>query len=236
MARLLSYPVGLGITDLKMLSGPQAVGSGMSQSLSGSEQTFGSPFGAVKFSLTFQPMQGRLERHHRGWITALNGGANATRYTFIDGARRSPDEAAISGPFEGQAWSNGLPWSNGKNWGASYPSVAVAGLVALGGTVVPLSPEFWGHDLDIGDYVGFFPLYFGMHIVTEVLAPGRYRVWPPLRKALTTSDFCTLTPTLAVKLTGGDVATLGRDASAASGLTAEFTEVFDYDVKSYFGG
>lgn len=236
MARLLSWPAGLGITNLEVLRGPQAVGSGKSQSLNGTEQTFGSPFGAIQLRVTFQPMQGRLERHHRGWITALHAGANATRFTFIDGARRGPDEAAISGPFEGQAWSNGMAWSNGRNWGASYPPVPVDAPTALGGTVITLSPDFWGHDLDIGDYVGFFPLYFGMHTVTEVLAPGRYRVWPPLRKALTTTDLCTLTPTLAVKLTGGEAATLGRDASAASGLTAEFTEVFDYDVRTYFGG
>lgn len=236
MARLLSWPLGLGITNFELLRGPQAVGAGASQSLNGSEQSFASPFGAVQFRVTFVPMQGKLERAHRGWIVGLHGGANATRFSVVDGALRRPDETGISGPFEGQPWSNGQPWSSGQVWKPSYPPVPMAGAVALGGTVVALSADFWGHDLGVGEYIGFSPLYLGMHIVTEVLTAGRYRVWPPLRKAITIGDYCTLTPTLAVKLAGGTAATLGRHAQAAQDLTAEFVEVFDYDVKQFFAG
>lgn len=234
MARLLSWPIDLRIVRVERLKGPRSINSGSTEALDGGEQSFSSPFGALSLQITFQPLQGQIARRHRGWITALHGGANATRFTYVDADRMSPEEAGIVGDHGPQRWSNGQPWSNGQWWSPSYPTVNVAAATLLGGTTVTLDSAFWGHTLDMGDLIGFAPFHFGMYEVTEVLAPGQYRIWPPLRKAVSATDFCTLSPTLALRLVGIDGASVSREQPAAQGLTATFIETFDYDVRQYF--
>ena len=92
------------------------------------------------------------------------------------------------------------------------------------------------HDLQVGDYLGFFPFHFGMYVVTEVIEPGTYRIWPPLRKALTTDDFATLDPTLAMRLESEDAATADRSLQVAEGASVTMVEVEDYNVREYFAG
>jgi hypothetical protein len=234
MARLLDYPEGLGFTDLQFLSGPRAINASATESIAGFIQTTASPFGAWSFQVTFPPLQGVIARRHRGWIVGLQGGANATRFPFPDGDRMTPAEAGITGSVESQPWGNGESWSNGKGWRATYPLVALAAPAAMGDSVIELANTFWGWQLDVGSQIGLSPLYFGMHTVTEAIGDGRYRVWPPLRKAFDTDSYATLAPTLAVRLTGLDAANIQRDAQAAQNMTATFVEVFDYDVRDYF--
>lgn len=71
-------------------------------------------------------------------------------------------------------------------------------------------------------------------MVTEVIGLGTYRIWPPLRKALTTDDFATLKPVLAMRLESEEAATAARDASFISKATMTLVEVLDYDVRDYF--
>ncbi|WP_379069380.1 hypothetical protein ACHMW4_03910 [Mesorhizobium sp. UC22_110] len=234
MARLLSWPVDLRVIRVERLKGPRSINSGITESLAGGEQTYSSPFGSISLQITFQPMQDRLARQHRGWISALHGGANATRFNYVDADRMEPVEAGIVGEYEPQRWSNGQPWSNGQWWKPSYPVVPVVSGAARGGTIVSLDNVFWGHALGMGDLVGFFPFHFGMYEITEVFEQGRYRIWPPLRKTISVDEFCTLSPTLALRLVGMDGATVYREQPAAQGLTATFIEAFDYDVREYF--
>lgn len=234
MARLLDMPAGLGMTDLQFLSGPRVINATTTETLSAFVQTTASPFDALSFQVSFQPMQGALARRHRGWIRALHGGANATRFRLPDPDRMKPAEAGIAGEFGGRPWTNGKPWSNGQSWRASYPVVAVASSAVVGGSVVSLADSFWGHSLDIGDRFGFLPFHLGFYEVTEVIQPGKYRIWPPLRAAIDTDGYATLDPVLAVRLVGLDAASLQRDAQAAQNMTASFVEVFDYDVRTYF--
>jgi hypothetical protein len=232
--RLLSWPQGLGNVSMEILSGPRAVGSGQTESIGNFIQTFGSPFGSIRIRLNFSPMRDEAARRFRGWITALHGGANATRVPWVDADRMSLLEAGVKGPIENPPWSNGKPWGNGKNWRASYPPVHVAAPAALGSTIVQLADEFWGHRLGYGDQFGFFPFHFGVYEVTEVLGEGTYRIWPSLRKAVSPDDFATLTPSLVMRLESEEAANRNREADFIRSGSVTMVEVFDYDVREYF--
>lgn len=240
MARLVSWPDGLRSNFREPLSGPRTVGAGSTGSIGNFTQTFASPFGAWRWRFQFPPIRGQLFRRYRGWITALNGGANATRVPFCDWDGLTRQQMGLDIPAvewqAGEPWSNGQPWANGQNWQNSPPQVAVAGASAQGGTIVTLGAQFWGHGLAAGDFLGFLPLHFGLYMVTEVLDPGRYRVWPPLRKAVTIGDLATLRPTLAMKLESEDAANAPRGVAFAEDLSVTLVEVLDYDVKQFFAG
>lgn len=238
MARLVSPPVGLRANKWRPLSGPRTVGSGSSESIEGFTQTFGSPFGGVDIEYSFPPIRGHLARRTRGWIKSLHGGANATRWSVCDWDGLSFAQRGIvtsSAEWkQGQPWSNDQPWSNGENWASSNPTVAVAAAAARDATIVSLADAFWGHNLGIGDWIGFLPFHFGWYEVTEVIEPGTYRIDLPLRKALTTADFATLNPTLVMKLKGENSAQAERGPAFLDGLTIALTEVRDYDVRDWF--
>jgi len=236
--RLISPPIGLGLIGIEPLSGPRTVGAGANQSIGGFVQTFGAPFGLWRFRFTFHAMRGAEFRRYRGWITALHGGANATRWSFCDPDKITHQEAGVNATDrevrDGQPWSNGMPWSNGENWGTSRPQVPLAARAALGDTIIQLGDVFWGHSLLGGEYIGFFPLHLGLYIITEVIEPGTYRIWPSLRKAVTVDDFCTLDPTLAMRLETEESATADRSLQVAEGASVTMVEVLDYDVRDYF--
>lgn len=238
---LLSPPVGIGVTSIEPLSSPRTVGAGASQSVSGFVQTSAAPFGLWRFRFGLHAMNGDAFRRYRGWITRLHGGANATRWDFFDPDMMRPRDAGIEVPphvrwdsIGGKGWSNGLPWSNREPWGTTPPMVSVAEAAALGNSMIGLASAFWGHRLDVGDYLGFFPFHFGLYMVTEVIEAGQYRIWPPLRKAITTDDFATLRPTLAMRLESEEAATAGRGLVVADSLQVTLVEVLDYDVRDYF--
>lgn len=237
MARLISRPDGLGIVSIEPLSGPRAVNAGQNQSISGFVQSVAGAFGLWRFRFAFHAMRGAEFRQYRKWITALHGGANATRWSFFDPDAITFQEAGVNASnFEistGQPWSNDEPWSNDRNWATSRPNVAVAEDAAKDATIVKLTDSFWGHHVD-DVYLGFFPFHFGLYQITEAIRPGTYRIWPPLRKAITTDDFATLNPTLALRLEGEDAASAGRGLVVADSLQVTMIEVLDYDVRKYF--
>lgn len=242
MARLVSPPAGLPVVSLEPLSGPRTVGAGGSQAVGGFVQTVAAPFGLWRWKISFAPMHRSMFRRYRGWITALHGGANATRWTFWDPDMMLPSEAGIAVSARAdwtstgytKKWSNNMPWSSGEGWQMTPPQVAVADAAARDATTISIAPDFWGHDLDVGDYLGFFPFHLGLYIVTEVFEPGRYRIWPPLRKELTVDDFATLRPTLAMRLESEDAAPASRGPVMAEGLSVTMIEVLDYDAREYF--
>ena len=238
MARLLSWPVGLRANGREPLSGPRTVGAGQTQAIGGFVQTVAAPFGLWRYRFTFPPLRGQEFRRFRGWVTALHGGANATRVPFCDWdglslAQRGID--ATSAEYKaGVPWSNDLPWSNGKNWKIGSPTVAVPFAIAAGTTEVWLDSDFWGHSLGVGDMIGFEPLHFGKYMITEVYLPGRYRIWPPLRKALALGDYATLEPVLAMRLESEEGATASRGATHSEGASVTLVEVMDADLRDYF--
>jgi len=238
MARLLNWPSGFGIRAWQPLSGPRAVGSASSTSIGGFTQGVASAFGGWAYAFTFPVCKDRAARRLRGWVTGMHGGANATRVPFYDADGMTFAEAGVSYSDSilrfGNPWANGQAWENGENWAASLPTVSVAADAAKGATIVTLADSFWGYGLGDGDFVGFYPLHFGKYTITEVIAPGTYRIWPPLRKAITTATRATLNPTLAMRMTGEDAASLSRGLSHMEETTITLFEVFDDDVRDYF--
>lgn len=243
MARLLHPPLGFYnyVTGIEPLSGPRAVNAGVTTSIGNFVQTTGSPFGLWRWRVQLGWLRGDFFRRYRGWITALHGGANATRFDLFDPDMMKPVVAGIATSecqewenIGGNNWSNGMPWSNGSSWRTTPPTVPVSATADRDASVVSLGSAFWGHYLDVGDYLGFFPFHFGLYMVTEVIGPGTYRIWPPLRKAITSDDFATLRPTLAMRLEGEEAANAPRGAVFAEGLSVTLVEVPDYTARQWF--
>ncbi|NOV15871.1 hypothetical protein E5S70_07190 [Ensifer adhaerens] len=231
-------PVGLAPRAMAPLSGPRAVGGASSTTTGSFNQTVASPFGSWRWQFTFPVSKDAKFRRYRGWVTALHAGANATRVPFGDPDMMTLLEAGISAsPAQerlGMPWGNDEPWSNGQNWAVTAPNVGLAAVAEIDTTIIRLQDSFWGHRLQPGDYLGFFPLHFGLYTVTEERGSGEYRIWPPLRKALTTGDFATLYPVLAMRLESEDAASAVRGVAYAEEATVTLVEVFDYDARDYF--
>ncbi|KQW62859.1 hypothetical protein ASD02_01685 [Ensifer sp. Root1252] len=238
MARLISMPVGLAPRAMAPLSGPRAIGASANTSTGNFTQSVASPFGAWRWQFTFPVSKDSMFRRYRGWVTALHAGANATRVNFGDPDMMTLLEAGLSvSPQQkrfGLPWSNGEGWSNGQNWRPTAPVVKLAGASGFDTSVFYLQNQAWGHRLGMGDYLGFFPLHFGLYTVTEELGDGAYRIWPPLRKALTVNDYATLNPVMAMRLESEDGASASRGIAYAEEATVTLVEVFDYDVRDYF--
>lgn len=241
MARLLSFPHFPGVRGITPLSGPMARNSGANTASDGSEQTYDSVGDVVALRLDLNMKRKGLARQERGLFAGLHGGANAIRLSFYDPDIITPYQSGLSvsplvdWPSLGSVpWSNGETWSNGAGWGQAPPEVAVAASSAIDTGIVTLADDFWGHSLDIGSYLGFFPLHFGLYMVTEVIDEGHYRIWPRLRKALTTDDFATLFPVIAMRPRSRDAIQQRRGLAHTDGAAIDLVEVIDPYVRSDF--
>lgn len=238
MARLLDFPIGLRPNRMRKLAGPKTRGAGQSVGATGWEQTVASPFGARRLEFSFPNIRGKLARRTRGWISAMHGGANATRIRLCDWDGLSLADRGINATLAeykaGSTWSNGLPWSNGQNWSNSEEPLAVTAAAAQDDTIVSLDVSGWGANLGVGDWIGFFPFHFGVYEITQVVDDGQFRLDMPLRDALTTSSWAYPNPTLAMRLESESAASGERDAFSLTGLSLVMVEVFDYDVRDHF--
>lgn len=238
MRRLLDWPRDHRISSMEPLSGPRSIGSGSSAGMTGYMQTFASPFGLWRWQFSFTPMKGDAFRRHRGLVMALHGGANAVRVPFVDGDIMSWEQSGVSGQINsiwaGQTWSNGERWSNGMNWRTGRPVVPLALPSAQGYDEIALTDTAWGHGLGIGDMIGFAPFHFGLYYVTEVISAGRYRIWPPLRRAVAAADLATLKPVLAMRLENESGANAARGTLIADSLTMTLVEIEDADLRAYY--
>jgi hypothetical protein len=232
--RLLPF-VDIDIVQQEQLSGPETVGASMTRAISGFTQSVASPFGAWVFRFTFKPMNGDEYVNFRGWVAAQHRGANATRWRMIHRDSMRPEAAGISyEPGRDTEWANGQRWLNGAGWAPTLPNVAVIAPAAMGATELRLRNNFWGHKLRWGHRLGIFPLHFGMYEITEVIGGGIYRIWPPLRKAISAGDFATLNPVMAMRIVGQDLQHPPEAAGYTIGASVTLMEVFDYDVRDYF--
>jgi hypothetical protein len=236
MARLITFPDGLWQTSVTWTNGPNVRNSGSNTAQDGSEQTFEGIGDLVSLQLDMQPIQGQPARRERGTLTALMGGANAMRWTFVDADRMSLEEAGLEPPFQQQPWSNGLRWTSKRGWRPAPPIVHLAAPAAVGDGIISLTDEWWGWELGLGDYIGFFPFHFGLYMITEVQGLGVYRIWPRLRKAVTPNDYASLTATLVMRPTSRDAYNLKRDAATTSGQSVSLVEVLDNYARDYFAG
>ena len=238
MARLLSWPVGIHWVSREPLSGPRTRGASSSESGTGNVQTVASPFGLWRWSFSLPPLRHAEARQWRGMVTALHGGANAVRVPFCDpdglswaeiGLPRTSDQIRLGTP-----WSNNQPWSNGRNWRYARPLVAVAAARNRGDSTIKLADTTWGHRADVGVMLGFAPFHLGLYVITQVIGPGEYRIWPPLRKALAVTDFATLDPIMAMRMESESAANLGRGPVHSEGLAITLVEVTDDIARQYF--
>lgn len=237
--RLLHWPNGLKPNFMEPLSGPRAIGAASNQSTSGFVQTVAAPFGLWRWRFNFPGnMRGQAARRYRGWITGLHGGANATRVPFSDPDGLTRADMGLAQPGNRNAWwrrwGNGRAWGDGGLWGFTPPLVAVAEAAAKGASEIKLATTYWGGSLGDGDFVGFAPFHFGLYMVTEGLPDNRYRIWPPLRKAIATTDSATLRPTLAMRMESEESANVARGPAFLSGPSITMVEVLDADVRAYF--
>jgi hypothetical protein len=247
MPRLLSWPHDVAIVERSPLSGPRSHNAASSESLTGFIQTVASAFGAWRWQFTVRPMRGSMFRRYRGMATALHGGANAVRVEFCDPDGLTWEQSGIDATAEeiraGTEWSNGASWSNGENWAYGRPWEGVAVAADQGDDEITILGEHWGHLLGMGDWLGFAPFHFGLYVVTEVIeqdvgspATSTYRVWPPFRKPLTTSDYATLEPVMVMRPEGESAVTATRGRVMADANTLVLTEVEDADVRDYYTG
>lgn len=242
MTRLLSDSEGFaGITAWRPVSGPNARNSGSTTAMDGSEQSFDAYGDLVALEIALNVKRGQGARRQRGVMTALRTG-NAIRLSFFDPDMMGPAESGIDvaaslgwTSLPARDWSNGEPWSNGEGWKTSAPVAPVASAAALDTGEIILADTFWGHALGLGDFLGFFPFHFGLYTVTEVIDDGHYRIWPRLRRALTTDDYATLFPVIAMRPV---INTLppGRGLAVTEPATAVLVEVPDYYVRDYYEG
>ncbi|WP_226576681.1 hypothetical protein [Acuticoccus sediminis] len=224
--RLISWPTCIGVTAVTMLTGPNVRSSGTNAALSGREQTFSSIGDLVSFSYDLGPKNGARARQERGLLLAGQNGVNAFRVQFVDPDRRHDY-------YTEAVWEDGFSWDDGASWGGGQPHVAPSSGSPKGSTIISLQDVFWGHDLDLGDCIGFLPNHFGAYFVTEVIDDGVYRVWPSLRKAIyATTTFATLTPVLAMKMRPNGYAL--RRAAMTEGQFIDFVEVPNYYVDEFF--
>lgn len=240
MPRLLDWPRDLRWIAREPLTGPRAIGSGSTESLTGFVQTFASPFGLWRWSFSFPPLRGRAFRQYRGAAVALHGGANAIRVPFCDPDGFTWAEMGVTATpaqlRDGLPWSNGQPFSDtGQNWRIGRPWAAFAAAAPADATEIRLADQHWGHRLELGSMIGVTPHHFGLYVVTEEMGAGRYRIWPPLRKAVSTTSYATLDPVLAMRLESEAAAPAPRGASFAAGLTWTLVEMPDADLRRFVG-
>lgn len=236
MFRLVSWPYP-EIVGYELLSGPIAVSSGSTSSMAGREQTFDGVGETIVMRFDLSDKWGVVARRERGAFLALQGGVNAFRVPLPDFDRMSFAEAGGTGAFAGVPWGNGETWSNGEAWQPAYPRVDVGEAAAYDSGIVALADQFWGHQLGVGDRIGFTPLHFGVYWITEVLAAGRYRIWPRLRRAIDTGTIATLDcHVLAMRPLGREALAGGRDLDTTKGTSITLHEVIDPYVRQYFTG
>lgn len=229
MARLLDFPRDVQIVSARPLSGPRTQGGAATESVKGRVQTVSSPFGLWRWQFVLEPLQGRKLRRVQGFITALNGPANAARIDFS----LCRDLSEFYNANALSPWSNGQPFSNGGAWQAAPSLVSVATAAATGESIIRLADAAWANDIDLGDYLGFTPLYLGLHTVTEVIDSRQFRVWPPLRAPLTADSNATIRPVMAMRLESEDSADIEINGVEATSITLTMLELEDADVRDY---
>lgn len=219
------------IAELTPASGPASFGSGSNTLVTGQEQTFASPNYALKFDVVIPVAQSERSRKEHAWMTRLHGGANATRYEYCDGQQKKPvdvgEPATVT--FTGGAFTGGA-------FVSGHGTVPVALDAVKGATIITLGNYKWGWSLEEGDVLGFSPSVYCFHEITEVFENGTYRVEPPLRRDIAASTHrATFKPRLALKFVPGTINYGSFKPRYSSDRSAQFVEVFDEYVETYFG-
>lgn len=229
MARLIEWVPR--VASIALVNGPASSGSGSNTLADGSEQSFSGAHFALSFDMAFAPASNARARAEHGWLLAMQNGANAAKYEYLDQMRKTPAE--LGEPSQA-AWASPGAWSSGGAWGGGSGTVALTEDAELGATTVALADSKWGHALETGDCIGFTS-YYGAHWVTEIIAEGTYRITPPLRNDLTVSrNRVHMTPRLALRQAPGSASYGTFNPAYSDGRGGRFIEVFDEYISTYF--
>lgn len=238
--RLLRWPAGVHWTTFTPVGGPNVIGS--TESVTGDVQTVESPNGLVAFSLEYPAMVGAKARAFRGLVTALHAGANAVRMTV-----RDPD--AKLRHFDPSATAETVKFADGKvligSDGMSYgfrvgvPLAEMTQAAAIDAEEIRFDRTPYGTEDLVGLRFGFVGA-FGVYEVKEWRATWAdadiavARIWPPLRRAITTASRMTLCPQVAVRLSGRDGGQWSRGPARVEAGSLSLIEVPDEIVRDYW--
>ena len=113
------------------------------------------------------------------------------------------------------------------------PVVPVTSVSAKDSGTITFDASLWN-----GVVPSWFGLvgHFAVYRVEGVVFNGNdavCRVWPPVRRAIATSDFVTMRPTAAMRITGPDGASFVDNLAATDGAQLTMAEVPDEVVRAY---
>lgn len=231
--RLLSWPNGLGVTSFDLVGSPLASGEGQTPALAGLLQQSVPIKAPTIYQIGVPPLQGALAREFNAILFDAHNYGNAIVFPFTLAAEQlDPLSIGLTGPQQ-QNWSNGQPWNNGQGWSGGYPNESIAADQSKDYSTVTLGSDAWGDHLQKGDWFGFI----GHYAVYQVMAPdplidGKVRIWPPLRKAVTTSDSATLEPTIVVRLIGAPQRSKTRNVWEGGAI--QVVEIPDEKVRTHY--
>lgn len=230
--RMVDYPVGLRFASLTPSGGPSVIGA--TESETSFVQGVINPYGLWRFQVDFPAMKGPMARAFKTLSASAQGGANVFRFPFFDFDEPSFSELGITAPQNCKVnWSNGLPWSNGQSWIAGKPIVPVTAASAKDSGTITLNIADWN-----GVVPGFFGIvgHFAVYANIGASVSGdiaTIRVWPPVRRAITTDDYATLRPVMAARISGPTGAAWSRQTEVMQGVRLDMLEVLDETVLAY---
>lgn len=233
--RMVDFPVGLPIRTQRPLGGPGVLGQ--TQSETEKTQVVTSPFGdLIRWEVTCPPMKGRQARAFKTLAAAANSGANCFRMELCDFDEPGFDELGLdisTAPYVKVPLSNGEALSNGELLTLGKPLADIVAASAKNSGTVTIDASAWGGVLPTWfGIVGHFAAYF----ITGAVFNGDIatcRVWPPVRRAITTGDFATMRPVVAMQVIGEGGAPWSRQIEVQDGMQISMQEVLDEIVRTY---
>lgn len=232
--RIIQWPTDLRMVSVTPIDGPDVVSSGVNTALNGAEQVVRSIGNLIAIDITFPPAKGSEARAQRGLFTSLRSGVNAVRFQYPDPDRRTLREAGVNADG-GTINISGIAGLAGANIVLDLPTVDVNRTANRGTNQIRLANEFWGRDLQVGEWISFYPNHPGVYQITDVLPNGFYRIWPNLRQRITVADYASFNLMLIMKTFPGG-AQWGRGPDFSQGGSLSLVEVPAYALSNFVEG
>lgn len=237
MMRRIIWPINVPPVRITPLGGPKSLG--FTESVTSDIQTVQQPYGLLRYQFDFPSLRGRYAADVMGWIAAMEDGANWSGVPCLFPSTPGWRDLGLQLPPARIPWSNGQPFDNGQYWSPSKPIATVAANAAIDAREVQINVTNWNGNIWRGFQIGFAPEHFGMYIVQEVSLAGNIatcRIWPRLRKAVTTTDLVTLKPVVAVRNLPGSSSAGQRVGRHVDGISITFVEVPNDIIEAYGNG
>jgi|GEM_PF-3597207 len=236
--RMVDFPVDLPFSVLTPDGGPDIIG--ITQSATKKQQTSIDPWaGLWSFTLEIAALQEAAARAFTRLSISAHSGANCFRLPFFDPHEPTWSELGLNvGEAkidQYQNWTNDTMWAHGLPWGTGKPLAQITAASAKDSGQISIDLSAWS---------GVLPTFFGIvgHFAVYGVQGARFagdiatvKVWPPVRKAITVSDYATLRPVMCAKVDGKNGASwssVGR-SKTLEGARLSVIEVPDETVREY---